>query len=453
MIRFCVINVSIGQKCCQDSISSITRAIDLSEQRTTRERLRGRSDNLGMDTLESISRDQLYEAVWSTPIVVLSKRFGLSDVGLAKVCRRYQVPRPGRGYWAKLRSGWPEPKTPLPKVTDPKLQVVSLTELPPEMDLPEERFAEDNEVHELIKEEMAREPIAVPASLRSPHPMVAAAVADDDVSEKESRAAQGSRGWSAVTRAHRETVARADIHVSRSLRSRAYRVMDAVLKASLERGYEVWGKPDEYRRSTFLKVLGETFELRVYEPDVQRAHVLTKDEAARKEKYGSVYAPKHDYVRSERLCLQLRESGSTVLWEARDGKKVRVEERVNQLFIAAFRRVDVARKWQRKREEEAWLRREAEERRQAEEQRQQEEKQRREHEQARIRGLLDEAENWRRSRLLRSYLKAVRRTLEEQGRDAAPGSDLERRLSWADGVANDLDPLIPPRPSPAKAKA
>lgn len=67
--------------------------------------------------------------------------------------------------------------------------------------------------------------------------------------------------------------------------------------------------------------------------------------------------------------------------------------------------------------------------------------------------LREDDENWRRSRLLRSYLKAVRRTLEEQGRDATPGSDLERRLSWAEGVANDLDPLIPPPPSPAKAKA
>lgn len=132
--------------------------------------------------------------------------------------------------------------------------------------------------------------------------------------------------------------------MSRSLRSRVYRVMDSMLKASVERGYEVLGKPDDYCRSTFLKVLEQTFECRVYEPKVQRAHVLTKDEAARKEKYGSVYAPKHDYVWSEQLCLQLRESGSTVLWEARDGKKVRVEERINQLFFAALRRVDKARK-------------------------------------------------------------------------------------------------------------
>jgi len=29
----------------------------------------------------------------------------MSDVGLAKVCRRYDIPRPPPGYWAKLQAG------------------------------------------------------------------------------------------------------------------------------------------------------------------------------------------------------------------------------------------------------------------------------------------------------------------------------------------------------------
>ena len=53
-----------------------------------------------------LSREELYELVWSEPIQILAKRFGLSDVGLAKVCKRYQIPRPGRGYWAKQQSGY-----------------------------------------------------------------------------------------------------------------------------------------------------------------------------------------------------------------------------------------------------------------------------------------------------------------------------------------------------------
>jgi len=38
-------------------------------------------------------------------ILRLTREFGLSDVGLRKICRRLAVPTPGNGYWAKVRSG------------------------------------------------------------------------------------------------------------------------------------------------------------------------------------------------------------------------------------------------------------------------------------------------------------------------------------------------------------
>ena len=40
----------------------------------------------------TLTRQQLYNRVWSDPIHTLSKEFGLSDVGLAKACRRHQIP-------------------------------------------------------------------------------------------------------------------------------------------------------------------------------------------------------------------------------------------------------------------------------------------------------------------------------------------------------------------------
>ena len=46
-----------------------------------------------MDALEWMTRQKLYGAVWSTPMLVFSKRFELSKVGLAKVCSRRQNPR------------------------------------------------------------------------------------------------------------------------------------------------------------------------------------------------------------------------------------------------------------------------------------------------------------------------------------------------------------------------
>ncbi|AXE97333.1 hypothetical protein [Paraburkholderia hospita] len=51
------------------------------------------------------TRQQLYELVWSDPITTLAKSLTISDVGLAKACRRGDIPLPPRGYWAKLNAG------------------------------------------------------------------------------------------------------------------------------------------------------------------------------------------------------------------------------------------------------------------------------------------------------------------------------------------------------------
>ena len=48
----------------------------------------------------SLTRHELYEQVWSEPMSLLSRKFGLSDVGLAKICRKLRVPTPWRAYWA-----------------------------------------------------------------------------------------------------------------------------------------------------------------------------------------------------------------------------------------------------------------------------------------------------------------------------------------------------------------
>ena len=57
-----------------------------------------------------ISRRDLYNRVWSTPMSKLARELDISDVGLAKACRRHNIPRPARGYWAKLAAGKASPK-------------------------------------------------------------------------------------------------------------------------------------------------------------------------------------------------------------------------------------------------------------------------------------------------------------------------------------------------------
>lgn len=60
-------------------------------------------------------REVLYEKVWSTPMRCLAKEYGISDVGLAKVCKKLYIPLPGRGYWAKRAAGKSVAKRPLLK--------------------------------------------------------------------------------------------------------------------------------------------------------------------------------------------------------------------------------------------------------------------------------------------------------------------------------------------------
>lgn len=50
-------------------------------------------------------REALYELVWTAPVSELAQRIGVSDVGLAKLCRRAAIPLPRRGYWARVEAG------------------------------------------------------------------------------------------------------------------------------------------------------------------------------------------------------------------------------------------------------------------------------------------------------------------------------------------------------------
>ncbi len=53
----------------------------------------------------SLTRQQLYDMVWAEPMRLLALRYGISDVGLAKICKRAAIPLPPSGFWAKIRHG------------------------------------------------------------------------------------------------------------------------------------------------------------------------------------------------------------------------------------------------------------------------------------------------------------------------------------------------------------
>jgi len=68
-----------------------------------------------------ITREELYELVWSAPMIKVAEKFDVSGSYLARVCTALRVPRPERGYWAKLAVGKApkRPALPEPQPGDP----------------------------------------------------------------------------------------------------------------------------------------------------------------------------------------------------------------------------------------------------------------------------------------------------------------------------------------------
>jgi hypothetical protein len=61
-----------------------------------------------------LTREELSEKIWSVPTIQLAVELGISDVALAKRCKKWNVPKPPLGYWAKVAAGQKPKKEPLP---------------------------------------------------------------------------------------------------------------------------------------------------------------------------------------------------------------------------------------------------------------------------------------------------------------------------------------------------
>lgn len=62
----------------------------------------------------SVTREKLYEEIWTEPITKVSKRYEVSDSYLVRVLKNLSIPRPPRGYWAMIAAGIHPEKPPLP---------------------------------------------------------------------------------------------------------------------------------------------------------------------------------------------------------------------------------------------------------------------------------------------------------------------------------------------------
>lgn len=65
-----------------------------------------------------MTRSELYALIWSEAARTLAPKLGMSDRGLSKLCERFDIPTPPRGYWARVASGASVPCAALPDPGD-----------------------------------------------------------------------------------------------------------------------------------------------------------------------------------------------------------------------------------------------------------------------------------------------------------------------------------------------
>lgn len=55
-----------------------------------------------MDKIE-LTRQELYDLVWKTPVSKLLQKYAFSNDGFKKLCKQFDIPLPDGGYWMKLK--------------------------------------------------------------------------------------------------------------------------------------------------------------------------------------------------------------------------------------------------------------------------------------------------------------------------------------------------------------
>lgn len=58
-----------------------------------------------MEDKIQLTREQLFEEVWTQPLTSLADKYTISDSGLRKLCVRNNIPLPKSGHWSKAKFG------------------------------------------------------------------------------------------------------------------------------------------------------------------------------------------------------------------------------------------------------------------------------------------------------------------------------------------------------------
>ncbi|MBP2312957.1 hypothetical protein [Azospirillum soli] len=373
-------------------------------------------------TGRQFTRQELYDLVWSQPMRTLAAAVGVSDVALAKACRHAGIPVPGRGHWAKTRTGKPTTRRPLPARFPGASEIVDVggkpwrgfapevsleTPLPPAPTFDEDRTALTERVRKMVGT------VTVPRLATKPHRLIATLLEKDQARRDEYL----RTGYSFDAPRHDSPVEK-----------RRLRILNAIFLAAARAGCPASLDTSKYPRNpneAGLQV-GNQHVSFVLEPIGPRG----------KPSSASPRAPRM------RLVVPSRSYGAPVLKSWEDSDTAPLESLIGAIVIdlivagETFHRENAVyrHQWlvQRKAElEEAERRRKIEEERLARERREKEA-------QERIERLVGQATTLRQADAIRAYVRLV---IDRASDLPVARDDLDRWAAWALTEADRIDPL------------
>lgn len=192
-----------------------------------------------------LTREELYNMVWSESMLSLSKKYSISDVGLRKKCKKMEIPLPDMGYWACVQFGKKTPgRKPLKKYSGDQYVYLNLRE--------EGDKVKNHDLKSItsLQDEILNDPMVnlkVPERLTNPDPIIASV--KDDLYKK--NVWRDEKGIVSSSHGH------LSIQVSPNNVSRALRILDTLIKGIKSRGHNLISKSG----AVYIVASGEEIQL------------------------------------------------------------------------------------------------------------------------------------------------------------------------------------------------
>lgn len=365
---------------------------------------------------KKLTREELYQLVWSKPATKLAQELGISDVAITKLCRRHSVPKPGLGYWRALECGHKATVPPLPPGQEGSVTHIEIWPQVREKKEPQHLPAE---VVELIEnEKLAVNRIVVPEDLENAHPVIRRTLQLFKKAESDNYG-RLSVPWNK----ERPKLA---VNVSREGLDRSLRILNALFAALHKRGHKIKVTENTAR----AEINGETVSFSIREK-------VDRSEWTRQERSEPGNCGQWKFTPTGLLTLTISSWAKDTRSKWTDKKGKPLEDQLNGIFIGMLTHAALSPaarlEWQEREAREEQLRRETEQRRWKEELRRYEFTRRRE-------AFETQLDSWTKSRNVRMFLQECEHFLSEQGK--LETEKLENRcLGWLRNYADSLDPL------------